>query len=573
MTVLLIAILARQDLEGTLRALEKDIAAARGLEFKSPVVAKVIERPQDAPKKIQGYYSTKDKALFLYRDISGAYERGVLVHEMVHALQDQHFGLAKLHPQTFGSDAELAMAALIEGDATFTMIELLRKDRPKVAAMLDAPVEGARDPQGAFLYAQGARYVKALKEKGGWAAVNAAYRNPPRATAQVLHPEGVRTLSVGAGTVRGELEILKLVGAKAAAGWIGDAYSEGAAKQWIVAFASREDAVEFQKAMAAAREMQNPHLAAFLDEPGAKAWTGPRGAVTAVLARGDRAFVLDAPDAAAFKAALDRLEGAAPAVAVWDARRRELITFGQMADRLLEADLVCVGETHDSEPHHRMQLQIIKALYARDESLGVGMEMFQRPFQKALDDYAAGRTTEEEFLKASEYERRWGFPWALYRPIVEFARRNGLPLAALNAPRELTQRISKVGVDGLTDEEKKELGDVDFHVKEHREHWFERLSKMHGARAPSEEQKERSYQVMAAWDEVMGRSAAEFQQSRRLRRMVVLAGSGHVDRGFGIAARAAKRTGGRAVTVHIALGGDAETLAADPPADFVVIVK
>jgi uncharacterized iron-regulated protein len=390
----------------------------------------------------------------------------------------------------------------------------------------------------------------------------------------------VKTISVGPGTVRGEFGIVKLLSAdmavavKAASGWVGDAYSEsGAAKQWIVAFASKENAGEFQSAMAALRASQNPHLEPLFDEAGAKAWKGLRGAIVAVLARGERVYVLDAPDAASFQAALDRLEGAAPSVAVFDSKRKEWITFGQMIDRLLEADLVCIGETHDSEPHHRMQLQILKALYACDESLGVGMEMFQRPFQKAIDDYFAGKGTEEEFLKATEYEKRWGFAWSLYRPIVEFARRNGIPLAALNARKELTARISKVGFDGLTDEEKKELGDVDLQVKEHRAHWFEKLGKMHGARTPTDEQKERSYQVMTTWDEVMGRSAAEFQQSRKLRRMVVLAGSGHVDLGFGIAGRAVKRTGGKAATVHLEVGGDGEKLAAEAPADFVVIIR
>src|SRR5262245_49457592 len=71
-------------LDATLRQLEKDIAAVRGLEFKSPVTAKVIPRPKDAAKKVQGYYSTKDKTLFVYDDVTGAYERGVLIHEMVH---------------------------------------------------------------------------------------------------------------------------------------------------------------------------------------------------------------------------------------------------------------------------------------------------------------------------------------------------------------------------------------------------------------------------------------------------------------------------------------------------------
>src|SRR5262249_9348147 len=93
----------QKELEASLRQLEKDIAVVRGLEFKQPVVAKIIARPNDMEKGVQGYYSLKDKALFIYDDIKGNYERGVLVHEMVHALQDQHFGLKNLHPTGFDS--------------------------------------------------------------------------------------------------------------------------------------------------------------------------------------------------------------------------------------------------------------------------------------------------------------------------------------------------------------------------------------------------------------------------------------------------------------------------------------
>src|SRR5262245_10731794 len=80
-----------RELDVRLRILEKDIASVRGLAFKVPVQAKVISRPADTAKNIQGYYSIKDKKLFLYDDIKDAYQQGVLIHEMVHALQDQHF--------------------------------------------------------------------------------------------------------------------------------------------------------------------------------------------------------------------------------------------------------------------------------------------------------------------------------------------------------------------------------------------------------------------------------------------------------------------------------------------------
>jgi hypothetical protein len=53
----------------------------------------------------------------------------------------------------------------------------------------------------------------------------------------------------------------------------------------------------------------------------------------------------------------------------------------------------------------------------------------------------------------------------------------------------------------------------------------------------------------------------------------VLAGSGHVLRGFGIPDRAAKRIKGKVATVRVEVGGDLAKLSAKPLADFVVVVK
>src|SRR5262245_43723711 len=199
-----------------LRMLEKEIAAVRGLPFKSPVKAKVIVRAKGAGKGIQGYYSVQDKTLYLYDDLSEAYEKGVLIHEMVHALQDQHFDLGKFKARLHlvnadDTDAERALAALIEGDATFTMIEVLKAAQPNVAKMLDVPLEKAKNLDNAFLYAQGARYVKAMKERGGWDNVNAAYRFPPRNTASIFNTSIVSAIDLGPGKTSGAFSTFKLL--------------------------------------------------------------------------------------------------------------------------------------------------------------------------------------------------------------------------------------------------------------------------------------------------------------------------------------------------------------------------
>ncbi len=570
-------------LETTVRQLEKDITAVRGLAFKSPVVAKVIPRPKGADKHLQGYYSIKDKTLFVYDDLSGSYERGVLIHEMVHALQDQHFGLEKLHESIEEDDAALAKTALIEGDATYTMIEVLKKDQPKVTAMLDAPISKAKDVRKAFLYVGGARYVKALKERGGWDAVNRAYRFPPESTADILHPEGVAAIDLGPGETVGELGwIVRLaqipetagLATSATSGWCGDQIVEyGGARAWQVAFGGRDQAQHFRDALVQYLPAKHPKargIPAF--ETGGEAWRGSYGEIDAVLPRDSRVLLIEAPSVEAYHAILDYLDGP-PSLAIYSRKDKKAISFGEMVDQLIDADLICLGETHDSDLCHRVQLQILKALYARDGRLGVGMEMFQRPYQKEIDRYFHGETNEEDFLKATEYRQRWGFDWSLYRPIVEFCRRNNLPLAALNAPKELTKRVSKVGYAALADDEKKQLGAVDFQMKDHRDYWYERLAKMHGLKNPTPEQKEHGYEVMTVWDDYMAASTAQFQQERNVRRMVVLAGSGHIERGFGIPMRAAHRTGGKAATVRIEVGGDLDKLAAEATTDYVVVVK
>ncbi|MFM7148507.1 MAG: ChaN family lipoprotein, partial [Gemmataceae bacterium] len=130
-----------------------------------------------------------------------------------------------------------------------------------------------------------------------------------------------------------------------------------------------------------------------------------------------------------------------------------------------------------------------------------------------------------------------------------------------------------VGYEKLTKEEQQQLGTIDFQVQPHRQHWFERLGGLHGQQEQKPEEKERAYQVMTAWDEFMADSAAKFLTDRQLRRLVILAGSGHIEKGFGIPDRAAKRAPGRkSATVTIRQGGDPGKEGKDPQADYTVYI-
>jgi len=95
--------------------------------------------------------------------------------------------------------------------------------------------------------------------------------------------------------------------------------------------------------------------------------------------------------------------------------------FEAMCDELAGADVVYLGEYHTLKAHHDMQLQIIRQLHARGRLDGIGMEMFQRPYQEHLDDYIAHRIDEATMLERTEWKKRWGYDFALYKPILDYA--------------------------------------------------------------------------------------------------------------------------------------------------------
>ncbi len=215
---------------------------------------------------------------------------------------------------------------------------------------------------------------------------------------------------------------------------------------------------------------------------------------------------------------------------------------------------VYVSEQHDQAGHHTAQLKIIKLLHERGVKLAVGMEMFQQPFQKALDDYMAGAIDERRFLKESEYFKRWGFDYHLYRPILEYCRENHIPVVALNLPREISTKIAREGIAGLSKEEKAILPeDIDDSNMRYREH-LQDVFRQHGQSQVGSF--ECFFQAQLSWDETMARNIADYLNGHSDTSMVVLAGSGHIAYGFGIPSRVARRMPGIEYSIILNDPGD-----------------
>jgi aminopeptidase N len=216
-------------------------------------------------------------------------------------------------------------------------------------------------------------------------------------------------------------------------------------------------------------------------------------------------------------------------------------TLSRAIEGVAGRKVVYVGEYHDRFAHHNIQLQVIKALLRKDPRMAIGMEMFQRPFQKTLDDYINGSIDEREFLRRAEYFKRWTFDYNLYKPILDFARAERVPVVALNISREITDKVSKSGLDSLTPEERKSLpSQTDFSDTEYRDRLKQVFDQHRGS---GERNFDSFYQAQILWDETMAQSIDEYLSKNSDRRMVVIAGLGHIAYGSGIPKRALRRNG------------------------------
>jgi hypothetical protein len=270
------------------------------------------------------------------RDLAGEM---VLAHELTHALQDQHYGLSTGRADLGDDDAQLALRAVYEGDATLAgYAAVLDGMKPATAVRLARSLEAVpaqmaraypdvpaliRDSV-VFEYVAGVDFVAQAYRVAGWNGVNALLARPPRSTEQVLHPEKYfvkpeSPLRVQLGAlapyVRGEWQMteeatlgeltIRILGetyldrdaaAVMAAGWDGDrmmglARDDEIALVWLTAWDSERDAQEFFTAYAGILARRHPGASAATENAvalgGAEPFTLER--------RGDKVLAIEGP--------------------------------------------------------------------------------------------------------------------------------------------------------------------------------------------------------------------------------------------------------------------------------------
>jgi hypothetical protein len=112
---------------------------------------------------------------------------------------------------------------------------------------------------------------------------------------------------------------------------------------------------------------------------------------------------------------------------------------------LLEAigssQVVFGSDFHAHAQSQRAHVRVLRSL-PTDRDVFIGLECVAQEDQEALDQLILGKITEDEFLKLTEWEKFWGFPWDHYRPLFDLAKARGWPMFGLSRKEDVSPKAS-----------------------------------------------------------------------------------------------------------------------------------
>jgi uncharacterized iron-regulated protein len=223
-----------------------------------------------------------------------------------------------------------------------------------------------------------------------------------------------------------------------------------------------------------------------------------------------------------------------PAGTFYDCRNDRQLSLDELAAALVEARVVLIGEEHTNLEQKLFHAELLAAMAAHKRDLILGMEFFLRSHGEPLSRWQGREIDDEQFLRETGWYDRGSYRWEYYSPVMDVARANGIPVVGLNIPREIPRTVNRSGLEGLSEEQRLEVGEIDTSGSPEHRYLISRYFGETVAMLPPG-WFDNMYAAQCLWDVVMARSILDNLGPEAT--LVVIVGSGHVAYDVGIGRR------------------------------------
>jgi len=131
---------------------------------------------------------------------------------------------------------------------------------------------------------------------------------------------------------------------------------------------------------------------------------------------------------------------------IYNVQQQKIITLDAIVADMANANVLFFGEEHNDSIGHYLEATLFKKLaVAYKNKVGLTLEMFHTDVQPVIDEYLAGIINEKNFMKEA---RAWN-NYKDYRPILEFAKSEGISVIGGNAAARYSNSVTKNGLEIL----------------------------------------------------------------------------------------------------------------------------
>lgn len=236
---------------------------------------------------------------------------------------------------------------------------------------------------------------------------------------------------------------------------------------------------------------------------------------------------------------------------IYSTSQQKVVTVDDVLTGLDKADVLFFGEEHDDTTCHVLEALLLQKITEKyPGKTALSMEMFETDCQNVLDEYLGGLIREKNFIIDA---RAW-HNYKDYRPMIEYAKTNHIPIIAANAPSRYVNMVSRMGITSLS-----ELNNVSkfylppLPIDTATGAYYDKFVQIMGGHSSAGGMQ--MYQAQNTWDATMGWSIARFLKKHDGYKILQVNGGFHSEDKLGAASQL-KRYYSKSRIINIACFSD-----------------